>query len=325
MLPALRMIRRHWPEAELHVLVADEAAPFLQRLDWIDRVWSFPRTRGKIRLGDSWPKIRELRRQQFDRSVDFVGNDRGAILSRLIGASERLGVSAPKGFAGRKWCYTTTVEELDLTRHEVVRDAHVLSGWEVPFLPEETVARLAPPPPDPEAENLLPAPRPDSPQAGTVLCHLSTSQPKKEWPAARWAELGQKLAAAGHAVAFTAGPTEREQALLQALREADPQAKVLPRFSTLDAFIAAVARARLFISPDTAPLHLAAGLGVPTLGLFGPTASSRWAPLGERNRHLQGGLCPCSGHLHTCAQPERCLDSISVAHVHETALEMLAS
>ncbi|MGE9294323.1 MAG: glycosyltransferase family 9 protein, partial [Puniceicoccales bacterium] len=115
-----------------------------------------------------------------------------------------------------------------------------------------------------------------------------------------------------------------EQALLDELRQADPQANILPRFATLALFIATVARARLFISPDTAPLHIAAGLGVPTLGLFGPSAASRWAPLGPADRHLQGGLCPCSGHLHTCAQPQRCLDGISVAQACETALEMLA-
>ncbi|MBC2594857.1 glycosyltransferase family 9 protein [Ruficoccus amylovorans] len=316
MIPALRMLRRHWPEAELHVLVASEAAPFLQGLDWIDRVWSLPRTRGKIRLGDSWPTLRELRRLKFDRSVDFVGNDRGAIVSRLIGAKERLGVLAPKGFAGRKLCYTTVVDEMDQTRHEVVRDAWVLSGWDVPYREDETTIRLAPPPESAEANALVPA--------GTILCHLSTSQPRKEWPAANWAELDRRLRAAGHATAFTSGPSEREQELLKALAAVAPQAVILPRFGSLGAFAAAVARARIFVSPDTAPLHLAAGLGVPTLGLFGPTASSRWAPLGERNRHLQGGLCPCSPHARVCAQDKRCIDTISVHQVVETVMEMLA-
>ena len=92
--PALRALRDQWPDAELHALVAEDAAPLLRHLPWLDKVWALPRTRGQARLAESWPIIRALRREKFDRSVDFVGNDRGAILSRLIGARERLGVVA---------------------------------------------------------------------------------------------------------------------------------------------------------------------------------------------------------------------------------------
>ena len=50
-----------------------------------------PRKRGSANLGQTWPLIRALRREHFDRSVDFASNDRGAILSFLIGAKHRLG------------------------------------------------------------------------------------------------------------------------------------------------------------------------------------------------------------------------------------------
>lgn len=316
MVPALRMLRQHRPEAELHALVAAEAAPLLEPLPWIDRVWSLPRVRGKLLLRAGLPLVRQLRAERFDRSVDFVGNDRGAALSRMIAARERLGVIAPKGFAGRAHCYTQTIEELDTTRHEAIRDAYVLSAWGVPF--DRAAMRLettADPARANEAAALLPE--------GAVLGHLSTSQPKKEWPATDWAQLADLLEAPGHVLAFSAGPSEREQTLLAALREHRPASIYLPRFDSLPLFLATIARARLFISPDTAPLHLAAGLGVPTLGLFGPTAASRWAPPGTPHHAIQGAACPCSGHLHTCAQAERCLDAIRPAQVADIALAML--
>lgn len=316
MIPALRMLRRHYPEAELHVLVASEAAPLLQRLDWIDRVWAFPRSRGKVRLSESMPQIKALRAVGFDRSVDFVGNDRGAILSRLVGAKERLGVAAPMGFRGRKLCYTTTIEELDLTRHESVRDAYVLSGWDVPFLKEELEIRLVPPEDDIVNDTPLPE--------RSVICHLSTSQPKKEWSISNWAELYQRLRQDGHRTVFTTGPSEREQKLLADLRAISPGIDALPKLPSLEAFMTVMVQARLFISPDTAPLHLAAGVGAPTLGLFGPTASSRWAPIGEKHTALQGGPCPCSGHLDECDQPVRCIDTIALNEVYITAKAMLA-
>ncbi|MGE9295536.1 MAG: glycosyltransferase family 9 protein [Puniceicoccales bacterium] len=316
MAPALRMLRLHAPDAELHVLVAAEAAPLLNRLTWIDRVWALPRSRGKLRLRDSLPLIRELRAEKFNRSVDFVGNDRGALLSRMIGARERLGVVAPKGFVGRNRCYTKTIEELDTTRHETVRDAYVLSAWNVPFIRNALKLELTP---DPDfatqAEQLMPTPR--------IIGHLSTSQRKKEWPVENWDRLADLLASAGQEIIFTAGPSKREQDLLKDLQAVDPSVHSLPKFDSLELFIATIARAPLFISPDTAPLHLAAALGVPTIGMFGPTASSRWAPLGTSHSSLQGDHCPCSGHLHECAQAERCLDAITPGQVFRAAMAQL--
>nr|WP_234043814.1 glycosyltransferase family 9 protein [Cerasicoccus arenae] len=311
------MLRQHRREAELHVLVAAEAVPLLQRLSWIDHVWSLPRTRGKLRLRSTLPIIRKLRGEHFDRSVDFVGNDRGALLSRMIGARERLGVVAPKGFVGRAKCYTQTIEELDTTRHESVRDAYVLSLWDVPFDRSALQLELtADPALAAEAEKILPAP--------CVIGHLSTSQPKKEWWIEHWVALHGLMKDAGQEMIFTAGPSKREQALLEVLQAALPSATYLPQFATLELFIAVIARAKLFISPDTAPLHLAAGLGVLSVGMFGPTSAARWAPISDRNACMQGAACPCSGHLHECALAERCIDTITPPQVAQRALELLA-
>src|SRR5579864_1622468 len=89
--PVLRTLRGHFPDGELHLLVPEEIAPLFQHLPWLNRVWAMPRRRGRARFSQSWPLIRALRREHFDRSVDFASNDRGAILSRLIGARRRLG------------------------------------------------------------------------------------------------------------------------------------------------------------------------------------------------------------------------------------------
>ncbi len=311
MVPALRALRAQYPEAELHVLVAAEAAPLLKDLSWIDKIWPLKRDRGKARLSETMPIIKELRAERFDRSVDFVGNDRGALLSRLIGADIRLGLRPQTGSGARRLCYTETIEELDTTRHEVVRDYYVLTPWGVP------------PPANWELELAKPA-TPSTLPGGTILCHLSTSQRKKELKPETWAAIGQSLSASGHPVRFSAGPTEREQALLADLKTTWPDAQILPASASLTDFMALVAGARLFVSPDTAPLHIAAGLGVHTLGLFGPTSASRWAPPGDKHHALSGALCPCSGHLEQCAQTNRCIDAIRSETVLKKIEEVLA-
>ena len=315
--PALRALRAHWPDAELHLLVAEDAAPIVRHLPWIDRVWALPRTRGKVRLSASLPVIGALRRERFDRSVDFVGNDRGAILSRLVGARERLGVVAQNGHFVRRLAYTQRIEEADPTRHEVVHDLQVLSAWNIPFPADPRLETRADPALAASAKKILPG--------HPVLFHLSTSQPKKEWPLANWVELYRLAHAAKLPVVFSSGPSPREQAHLAELRRALPEATALPADLDLAHFLAVLARARLFVSPDTAPLHLAAGLGIPTIGLFGPTAASRWAPLGPAHQSVQGSLCPCSGHWHQCRSPHPCIAAITPAAVWTCIQKSLTS
>jgi len=67
MTPALRAIREHFPQCELHVLVPEEVAPIFNHLPWLDRIWAMPRRRGSASLRETWPVIRALRREKFDR------------------------------------------------------------------------------------------------------------------------------------------------------------------------------------------------------------------------------------------------------------------
>jgi len=192
----------------------------------------------------------------------------------------------------------------------------VLTAWEIPFFPQTPRVEIFPDPEYEEAASQL------LPKRG-IVCHLSTSQPKKEWPIQYWVEFFEKCSQLDLPIYFTSGYSPREQMLLSELKQHIPSATYLPRFDSLDLFIATLAKAYCLISPDTAPLHMAAGLGIPTIGLFGPTASSRWAPLGRLHQALQGGLCPCSGHLHVCQHSNRCIDQIKPEQVWKALQTLL--
>ncbi|MEI9865240.1 MAG: glycosyltransferase family 9 protein [Limisphaerales bacterium] len=100
MTPALRAIREKFPQSELHVLVPDTIAPVLQHLPWVTRVWPMPRQRGRASFSQTWPVVRALRCERFDHSVDFASNDRGAILSFLIGAKTTAGLGGTRQILG---------------------------------------------------------------------------------------------------------------------------------------------------------------------------------------------------------------------------------
>ncbi len=313
-IPALRAIVEKLPDAELHVVVAEEAVPLLRHLPWIDRLWAFPRARGKARLRRSLPLIRKLRRERFDISIDFSGNDRGAILSLLAGAKLRAGPIAPRGFWGRKHCYNCPVEELPYYHHELIRNFHLVTFLGI-AIPEKPQLEMRSDPALAEKAQALMG-------GHEYICHLSTSRKKKEWPLDNWIQFYRKAAATGAKLVFSSGPSEREQSLLETLVGMDPSLPILPLTESLDLFLAVLQEARGFISGDTGPLHFAAGLGVPTIGMFGPTDSGRWAPPGSVHQSAQGGFCPCSGHASSCRYEKPCIEKISPDQIFECFQKM---
>ena len=287
MIPALRAIRRRFPDAALHVLVPAAVAPLLQREPALTRLWTVPRTAGRADFGKNWPLIRALRAERFDCSVDFANNDRSAILSLLYGARERIGTHGLGGFWGRRHCYTQCLPSAKSDRHETLRLLHILSVWGIEPTDFQDIRIGTDDALDAAAAELLPA--------GAILCHLGSSRPDKEWPVEQWAEFHRLADAAGCKLVFSAGANARELALLQSLKRAVPEAAALPTTLPLALFLAVIKRAGACVCGDTGPMHFAAGLGVPTVGLFGPTNAVQWRPLGARQHLIQGARCDCDG------------------------------
>jgi heptosyltransferase-3 len=310
MTPALRALRDYFPSAEIHLLVPKESAPLFQHLPWLNRVWPMPRRRGNASFSQTWPVIRALRREQFDRSVDFASNDRGAILSRLIGARRRLGWDERGGFAGRKLCYTERVTQDTQPQHESGRLAQLLSGWHIPPPASLESEIRADPALAGAAKTILPTER-------AVICHIASSQPKKEWPLTHWAELHRLAAPAGIKIVFTTALGEREAGLMTELIKLVPDVTILPPMPELPLFLAVLARAGVFISGDTGPLHFAAGLGVPTISLFSPTSPALWAPVGARHKFFSGEPCGCDSNQAVCQSANHCLAAISSEQIFE--------
>jgi len=258
------------------------------------------------RIGEEWKLLRQLRAEQFDLVVNFSRSDRGAILGFLIGARRRLGWAQSGGFLGRRFCYHQRVALEDKLEHESARMMRLLSAWDIapgPLEPEiQSDPALAA-----AAAKLLPE--------RAVLCHIASSQPKKEWPLRHWAAFYQMAVAGGRRLAFTTATGAREQALMDEFKKIAPAAPILPPVPELALFLALLKRAEVFVSGDTGPLHFAAGLGVPTLSLFGPSPPGRWAPVGPQHQVLVGNVCACDGNEAVCQSANHCLAAISPGQV----------
>jgi heptosyltransferase III len=113
----------------------------------------------------------------------------------------------------------------------------------------------------------------------------------KVWPAERFVSLFQRLSASyipGAIPAVIAGPGEAEAAMAKPVLDALPEAIDLVGRLNLPEIAAFLARSDLFVGNDSGLMHLAAASGAPTLGLFGPTNASEYAPSGRRAAALVG-------------------------------------
>jgi ADP-heptose:LPS heptosyltransferase len=120
-----------------------------------------------------------------------------------------------------------------------------------------------------------------------VTLVVGAARPEKRWPVARFGALAARL---GHEEAARVlvvwGP--REEAAARAIVDAAPAARaVLAPPTDLDELTAVLRRASVVVGGDTGPLHVAAALGTPCVGLYGPTSAVRNGPYGPGHRALQ--------------------------------------
>ena len=147
-----------------------------------------------------------------------------------------------------------------------------------------------------------------------VLANPGAAWPNKRWPAARYGEVARALDARhGLKTIVSWGPGE-ETLGQEVVREGGGAALLSPKTSIAD-LVALIHRAALMISGDTGPTHIAAALGTPIVGIYGPTRPSRngpWAP-GDITIS-RDAVCQCH-HLRRCSQARMCLLDVEAAEV----------
>ena len=283
--PAIRALRRHYPDARLTYLVEAQAAPVVRANPHLDEVMVVRRSRGLARIADDWRLGRRLARRRFDLVIDFHGGPRGSWLTWRTGARQRLGYTV----AGRSWMYTQAVE-----RPRELRPRHsVQNQWDL-------LAALGIPPPTPADDPLEMAEDPAArasvdarlaqaglgPETPLVVMHVSAGNPFRRWPAASFAAVAAALVTADptRAVVLTSGPSESEaaEAVGHAARAlAGPAlAERILRIGEFDLaqLRTLIGRAALYIGGDSGPLQIAGTTTTPVVGLFGPTLAVRSMP-----------------------------------------------
>lgn len=258
----VRDLRAARPDARIVLFVTSTNAGFARLLDGPDEVVVLPvRAVGRA--------VRRVRAERLDVCVDFGAWPRfDALVTVCSGA--RCTVGRRTQGQHRHLGYDVVVDHSS-TVHEVVNFRRLVEPLGVDSTSEPRIAI----PPGPSGQT-----------GAYAVCHLwpgGANFQERSWPGDRWRELAGVMNARGLDVVLTGGPGD-----------VAPTAKIVDQWraggvrATSAAGTSPERCARLLggasivVSVNTGVMHLAAALGVPTVGLNGPTSCRRWGPVGPR-------------------------------------------
>jgi heptosyltransferase-2 len=313
----VRLLRQRWPTAPVDVLTTSMVAPLLDYMPGVRKgiVADLPRKR--LALNQHRALARRLRAENYDHALVMPRTWKAAVAPFLAGIPRRTGFVGEGRFG--------LINDLRFGERRLPRMADrcavlaLAKGERAPPvwpLPELEV---------PAAECANWRQRLGLAADGRPVVALAPGAvgPSKRWPGASYAELARRLRAEGHWVWVIGGPNEKELA-----------AEIVDRGQIRDLTgpdlrnaILALAAADLAVSNDSGLLHVAAALGTPAIGIFGPTSAWHWAPLNpiaavvETTDEL--ACRPC--HTPVCQLGHhRCMREISVDRVAMAVRQTMA-
>jgi heptosyltransferase-1 len=319
--PAAAALRAAYPGARIDWLVDAKHRAMVDLVTSIDGVVALERS-----TPAGWADIvRLLRQSRYDWAVDFQGLLKSAVLARASGATRVAGFSI--------WHLrekTARPFYTDAAGNSSARDeSHQGGGAHVIRKNLRLLRALG----VQDDRITFPLAATESSAVATIratlggdlpfaLINPGAAWPNKRWPASRFGELATFLRDVRQLPSFVLwGPGEQE--LAQAVVDGSAGAALLCPATNLADILELCRAARLMVSGDTGPLHIATAAGTPTLSLFGPTDPDRNGPWATADRAVSRyASCQCH-YQRRCHERSWCMADIAVAEVSAALQQQL--
>ena len=316
--PAIRALRENFPNARLVVAVREKAAELIADCPWTTDVISINKKPRKWYQELAYQKDFFLRlwKYNFDLAVDLRADRRGAILTLLSGARQRIGFYAQDGKLWRNRVYNHMPYGKEKPgRHMVEYYLDILSAynlgtkniWPELVVPKEKLQK---------AIELFKAENIEW-ERPVIAIQPFSLWPYKEWSVNKYVDLIQRISDEYEfSIIITGSSDEREKAQ-ELIKKSERHVYNFAGKTTIGMLAAVLKICRLFVGGDSAGIHIAAAVGTPTVSIFGPMSSVAWAPRGTRHRVVQKQLSCVPCHLKGCQGSgySRCLEELTVNEV----------
>ena len=338
---AIESVRALAPGARLDLVVGSWNLAVAKRLRGIDRIETLDAP-WLARGGDAATPIGLIARAEawrhhaYDLAINFEGDIRSHALLAIAGVPRRVGFA----MAGGGPLLTDVVPHRP-DRHVSANAAALIAA----AFAGDPVATVEAPPPafrlDLPAEAIAAAAA-QVPHGPYIAVHASGGRAIKQWDLDRFAAAASTIAAdLGAGIVLTGA--SGDAALVETVRSQILQLRRESRRETLPTSLptslptndllltAAILRgARMVLTGDTGPMHLAAAVGAPVVAVFGPSMPWRYGPISTAHRIVRVDL-PCAPCNMIRKPPERCvghtpdcLVGVTVDAVVEAARSLLA-
>ena len=322
-LPALSALRRSFPDSNISWLIRPEFAPLIENHPHLNNVIIFDR---KF-LGKAWfnPKasasllslIRRLRRSKFDLVIDLQGLFRTASLAWLSGCKKRFGMTTAREFANI--FYTHRVIQTPDCIHLVDYYLKIIQTAGA----ADTAVEFVFPPDSAAADSVNSMLRSHDINTDNYAVLVPTSAHKdKCWPIERFAALADRISSQ-LGLSIVATGTASERSTVEKLEDmANVPIVNFAGQTSLAELIALLKAAKLVVSNDTGPGHIAAALGTPLVLMFSWSNPARIAPY-ERSKCIVAREPFSRGFKIKSADPKHNISTITVDEVYQKVCEQL--
>ncbi len=312
----VRVLKQRWPNRPVDLLTTTLCAPLVDYMPGVRAgiVWDLPRSR--LALVRQWGLAKRLRANHYGTALVMPRTWKSAIAPALAGIPERVGFFG-EGRLGLinelRWGDKALPRFIDTNAVLALPKGTPLPPeWPVPQLrvPTEETARWR------QANGLGGAP--------AVALAPGSVGASKRWT--YYPEAARLFAERGLDVWVVGGPAEKALAT-EIVAAGGPRVRDLTG-TDLRNGVLATAAAKLAISNDSGLMHIAAAIGTPTMGIFGPTSPYHWAPLNGLAATIKTNtVVPCQPcHRPVCKMNDhRCMRDIPASDVVATAERVLAA
>jgi ADP-heptose:LPS heptosyltransferase len=320
LLPALQELKRNYTHAELHVVTSPVGCEVLGLASCVDRAWPIEMSPHKRSLRQQWQVLGDLRRERFDVAFNFSGADRTIFMTALTGAQSRVAYTGGHSHFWNRWLVPFWIPFIQPTDPVFERRREMLKLCGLELAAAEFGLRV----PD-SARDWAVAQVPEN----AVHFSINASSHLKEWPLENWIELAKLLTKESQIkIVATGSDSPRERSRLDVFAsELAASAQIYCGISIAQ-LAALLSRCSLHIGADSGVLHLAMGLGLPTISLFRNYPNLRaWVPRGPQHRSFIAH-CACVGQKPApcLRQPIAvCLKEIQPASVAQAFHEFLST
>jgi len=314
----IRALKENHPSGAIFVLLRRFAMELLEGCPWVDGVISLNKENREFREEIAYQKdfLLGLRRKRFELAIDLRAGTRGAFLSCLSGARLRVGRYRGDGKLWRNRLFTHLIRpENELLQYSALHSLNILAPFELKIRntsPELIVTGEK----ERSAANILRREK-VSPDKLKIALHPFSRWRYKEWPIRNYIKLINYMGSKHRVSIVITGSIEERNRVAEISKRSKIDVHNLAGKTSLGELAAVLKKCSLLIGIDSAPMHIAAAVGTPTVTIFGPSSPTNWAPQGKHHSVIYKNLpcVPCRQKGCNNNEVSRCLNELSVEEV----------